>query len=499
MPEVSLRIPQIGEGLQEARLVAVLKQPGDTVKRDEAIYQMETDKAVMDVESPHEGRVVKWLADPDTVLKIGAEVMVMDVAGAAPTDSSETSVPGAEARQEGAANEVALKIPQIGEGLQEARLVSVLKEPGEKVARDEALYQMETDKAVMDVESPMAGTVVRWLAEPDTMLKIGADVVVLATEGGAAQAAAAKPAATTAAAPAAAPKATETGGQRRRDVPPRTRTYAKEKGVSDADLAGIPAAGGRLMPADIDAWLKGAGPASKTAVSASGKSFEEKAVPQKQRVLASRLQRGNQLVVPGMMSVVANWGGIEEVRAEIKRGGGDFQPSAFTMFAYCVAKAAGENPIVRTTLVGDDTFRTYHHIQLGIAVALPGDELVVAVVEDADKLSWREFATQAREKIDLARTGKDQANETVTLSITNMSGHQIREAMAVVVPPGAATIFLGEAYNGLSNETPGEFKVQRCANVGITIDHRIMNGVGGADVLLSIKRHVENIRELVTP
>src|SRR5215212_9121244 len=80
MPVVSLRIPQIGEGLLEARLVAVLKQPGDKVKRDEPIYQMETDKAVMDVESPYEGVLVEWLAPVDTILPIGGEVARMEVA-----------------------------------------------------------------------------------------------------------------------------------------------------------------------------------------------------------------------------------------------------------------------------------------------------------------------------------------------------------------------------------------------------------------------------------
>src|SRR5258706_12471230 len=73
MPTVSVRIPQIGEGLQEARLVAVLKQPGDKIKRDEPIYQMETDKAVMDVESPYEGRLSEWSAAVDTILPIGGE------------------------------------------------------------------------------------------------------------------------------------------------------------------------------------------------------------------------------------------------------------------------------------------------------------------------------------------------------------------------------------------------------------------------------------------
>src|SRR2546423_14514855 len=94
MPTVSVRIPQIGEGLQEARLVAILKQPGDMVKRDEPIYQMETDKAVMDVESPYEGELIEWLADVDTVLPIGAEVARMKIAeaGSPPPAPSRSSM-----------------------------------------------------------------------------------------------------------------------------------------------------------------------------------------------------------------------------------------------------------------------------------------------------------------------------------------------------------------------------------------------------------------------
>src|ERR1700679_1035891 len=91
---VSIRIPQIGEGLQEARILAFLKQPGDNVKRDEPIYQMETDKAVMDVESPYEGTLVEWLGEPDDLLAIGAEVARMEVAGAVsapvPTEEAPT-------------------------------------------------------------------------------------------------------------------------------------------------------------------------------------------------------------------------------------------------------------------------------------------------------------------------------------------------------------------------------------------------------------------------
>src|SRR5436305_12921730 len=87
MPTVSVRIPQIGEGLQEARLVAILKQPGERVKRDEPIYQMETDKAVMDVESPYEGKLVAWTSEVDTIRPIGGGGATMEEADGGSEDA----------------------------------------------------------------------------------------------------------------------------------------------------------------------------------------------------------------------------------------------------------------------------------------------------------------------------------------------------------------------------------------------------------------------------
>ena len=80
MPIISVRIPQLGEGLQEALLVDLLKQPGDEIKRDEPIYTMETDKATTDVESPYDGKLVEWLVETGTVLSIGTEIAKMEVA-----------------------------------------------------------------------------------------------------------------------------------------------------------------------------------------------------------------------------------------------------------------------------------------------------------------------------------------------------------------------------------------------------------------------------------
>lgn len=385
---------------------------------------------------------------------------------------------------------VSVRIPQIGEGLQEARLVAVLKKPGDTIKRDEPIYQMETDKAVMDVESPYEGVLASWSAPVDTILAIGAEVAKMEVADGVTEIPAAHGSPTSEAPVAVQQAAASVPAARRLDVPPRTRAYAKEKGVSDAQLAEIPASGSKLMPEDIDAFLSGGGAKSDSGVSSSGKSYNERELGQKQRLLSSRLVRGSQLVVPGTISVAANWAPIENLRGKVKQSGDAFQPSAFTMFAYCVALALKDHPMFRSTLVGDATLRTYDHAQLGIAVALPGDELVIAVVEDADSLKWRDFAEQARNKIDLARDGQDQANESVTMSLTNMQAFKLRDAVPVVVPPAVGTLFLGEPYTGLDPDSL-DLKPMRLVNLVLTFDHRLVNGVGAAEFLNAVRANVE--------
>jgi pyruvate dehydrogenase E2 component (dihydrolipoamide acetyltransferase) len=203
------------------------------------------------------------------------------------------------------------------------------------------------------------------------------------------------------------------------------------------------------------------------------------------------------LVVPGTITVAVDWEPLENMRARMKSQGGEFQPSAFTMFAYAVALALKDYPIFRSTLVNDNTLRTYDHVALGIAVGLPGDELVLAVVENADTLSWEDFAARMRDQIQLARTGQDQANEAVTMSLTNMQSFGLRDAVPVVVPPSVGTLFLGEVYNGLDQHA-SEIKLRRMANIALTFDHRVLNGVGASNFINKVKENVESIGGLVT-
>ena len=404
---------------------------------------------------------------------------------------------------------VSIRIPQIGEGLQEARLVAVLKQPGEKVKRDEPIYQMETDKAVMDVESPYEGTLTEWLAPVDTILPIGGEVAKMDVVGAVEEApahghgAAAGGSTAVIEAPAAAAPAT-TGPARNADVPPKTRAYAKEKGIAEDVLITIPAKGSKLLPADIDAFLSNGGgvlkaPAAKSkAPTGKAGAFSDSAVSNKQRILNSRMVRANQLVVPGTISCAINWEPIERARAQIKASGSSFQPSAFTIFAFAVAQTLKDHASFRTAMPNDETYRTYDHVQLGIAVGLDSGDLVTAVVEDADALSWKDFAMKTKEKIESARGGKDQVTEAVTISLTNMQNFGLRDAVPVVVSPSMATLFIGEIYNGLANDIVGAIKLQRTVNLGLTFDHRVVNGVGAANFLKAIKENAEGIDKLIS-
>ncbi len=508
MPLVSVNIPQIGEGLQEARVVAFLKKPGDKVRRDEPIYQMETDKAVMDVESPVEGTLVSWSAKVDDIVAIGGEIAKFEVSDGTEKGTEIKEVqsvlskeapmpptPVAPKKPAEGANIASLFVPQIGEGLQEARIVAFLKQPGDDIKRDDPIYQMETDKAVMDVESPYAGKLISWTAKVDDVIAIGAEVGMIQVGSGTEVVDAPSHGAPTTTAntfpPAISPKQSA-GEIRLQGIPPRSRAYAKEKGIAPETLVTVPFAGSKLMPADIDLFLAGGGTTNvvgTSQVSASGIKFTERQMPGKQRVLNSRMVRSNSLVVPGTMTVVTKWGPIEDERVKLKAGGGKFQPSGFTMFAYAVTKAMTEFPAFRSGLAGDDKIRTYDFVSLGIAVSLPGDELVIAVVDSADTFDWQDFASATRDRIALARSGKDQAHEAVTVSLTNMQAFGLRDAIPVVVAPSMATIFLGETFRDIDEAG----RLQKVVNVTMTFDHRLCNGVGAAEFLNKVKEYVENI------
>jgi len=397
MPIVSIRIPQMGEGLQEALLVQFHKQPGDTVRRDEAIYVMETDKATTDVESPYAGRLVEWLVKEGTVLPIGTQVATMEVQDSV----SDTPTPS-----------------HLGTG-------------------HSSLGSNSTGKEVAQSAQGLD-------------LDLGED------------------------------SANSSGSI---SIPPRTRKLLKEKGLLDI-AASIPRRGNKLMPEDVERYME-----SQTQSASSPEVphdlYDEAPVSKQQITLNYRLHRSVQTTVPVTLVCEIDWTALHSARRQIKESSG--KQTGFALMLWCVVQALAKHPRFRTSLVGDSTvYRTYKQVNLGVAVALPEDSLVTAAIHGADQMTRDVFFQTLAQKIELARQRVDQADPSITMSVSNIGTASMRLGIPAIVSPAVATLALGEVFDAPVPKGDG-FAFQKRALLTLAFDHRIINGVGAAAFMNDLK------------
>jgi pyruvate/2-oxoglutarate dehydrogenase complex dihydrolipoamide acyltransferase (E2) component len=351
-------------------------------------------------------------------------------------------------------------VPQMGEGLQEVLVVELLKKPGEFVRRDEPFYSMETDKATLDVECPEEGTLVEWLAVEGETLAIGAPVCRIETA-------------------TAAPSPSPASEADLRSLSPRVRAYAREKGVSETDLVRIPAPSGKLMPEDIDAFL-----ADKPASPVAKEAWIERPISPQDKTFIYRLKRSAEQVIPATAKRQVAWEPVREFADRQKAKNPDAAPSAFNCVAHAIARAVADHPKFRSTLIREEIIREHPHVNLGIGVAVPTGELVVAVVPNADALTFEEFVAVSKKNIALARTGQDQATDATQLVLTYMGHYEIVDAVPVLVAPAAATLFIG---------SPFDQGGKQIVNFVLTFDHRLVHGVEAAAFLKTVAKNVESL------
>jgi pyruvate dehydrogenase E2 component (dihydrolipoamide acetyltransferase) len=382
---------------------------------------------------------------------------------------------------------ISIRIPQMGEGLQEALLVQFLKQPGEMVRRDEAIYVMETDKATTDVESPYAGRLVEWLVKEGTVLPIGTEVATMevgASVADAPHSSHPSPTASGSSQLATGPSQSEASANESSDsessvlIPPRTRKMLKEKGLLEiADR--IPRRGNKLMPEDVDRYLE------TTRATGEDTQYDEVPVSKQQITLNYRLHRSVQTTVPVTLVCEVDWTALHNARKQVKESSG--KQTSFAMMLWCVVRALAKHPRFRTSLVGDSTvYRTYRRVNLGVAVALPEDALVTAAIHAADQMSRQEFFEALTQKIELARQGVDQADPSITLSVSNIGTASMRIGIPAIVTPAVATLALGEVFDHPVPKGDG-FAFEKRALLTLAFDHRIINGVGAAAFMNDLK------------
>ncbi|MFF9778180.1 amino acid adenylation domain-containing protein [Streptomyces sp. NPDC013978] len=363
--------------------------------------------------------------------------------------------------------ESVLSVPRLGEGIVEVRIVRFLKQPGDTVAKDEVVYEMEHDKAAVEIESPVAGTLGEWLVEVGDTVPIGGSVgrIVPAPHEPPGTAGPDTPAAERAGHEAPGASVRGVPGRRpagTRRIPPRTRAHARRLGIDESLLPTVPAQGSSLMPADLQRYIArqgdGEGPAEAR--------FTDVAQSDRQRVLNRALLAARDHVVPAVVSALVD---EETLQAALRQHRGTRFSTAFQAFAHHAARcaAAPEAARLRSRRLDPGTLRVHEHVDLGIAVATDEADLTVAVVRAADTLQADEFDGQYAQAVEEALGGRSQADGRVTLLLSHLGDRGPDLAVPVVVPPAVATLFLGGV------EDTGTRAVRRMV---LAFDHTVLNG-----------------------
>ncbi|MCW3054524.1 MAG: branched-chain alpha-keto acid dehydrogenase subunit [Chthonomonadales bacterium] len=340
----------------------------------------------------------------------------------------------------------ALLVPQLGEGLREVRLVKRLKSVGEFVAMDEVLYEVETEKAIVQVESSLAGTIVAWRFEEDDDVPVHGEIVEI-----------------------------EPQTSKSVRIPPRTRAFARTEGISPEELRKIPIYDRVLQIADVTEW--------QAAHSPHARDYQDVPLSPRQKDFNRRAFGDASIPISATIRRPLDWEIVTSVQERLHRHYPDLILSEFQILAYVIAQATQDNFRFRSKLLNRETLRRYDHLDMGFAIRLPGDELTTAVIRKADTLPFQALSAAITSGMKDAIRGREALPDAqTTLLLSSLAAYGVVDAIPVLIAPAAAVLFIGSPY-----PTPEGKRV----NLVLTFDHRIVNGVGAAIFLEAIENELK--------
>ncbi len=519
------KLPPLGDNIEEAQVVSVMVAEGDDVAVEHEIIEVETDKAVTPVPVDVAGRITKiHIGEGDTV-KPGDLIATIESNGAPGNESAAPAEDTAPAAPAPSGDAVEFGLPFMGDGIDEAQVVSVMVSVGDAVDVEAEIVEVETDKAVTPVPIDVAGTIQAiHVGEGDTV-KPGTPLVTITPGSGAAGKAASQPATATPtpapAAPAATPSAPAAPAQPQSPpaqvsvasgapdggpvfAAPNVRKFAREVGVDITRVTGT-GPGGRITQDDVKARAR-TQPAA--AAGGGGVSIADAPLPDftgqgeveatKMSMIAKKTAEHMALcwaTIPHVtLHDTVDVTDLEEFRQSqrkrVEKAGGKLTVTA--ILVKLITSALKEFPIVNASI---DTanqqiiYKKYYHI--GVAADTPRG-LVVPVIRDADQQSLTNVSVQLGEMAAKARDGKLAIEDMqgATFTITNLGGMGIGHFTPIVNHPEAAILGVGRAV-----PTPvyvdGQLQQRLMMPLSLSFDHRLVNGADGARFMQWLKRAVE--------
>ena len=328
-----------------------------------------------------------------------------------------------------------ITVPVMGEGIRNAKVVSLLKKQGDAIALDDELCEVETDKAVYPIQSSFVGAMGEWKTKVGDMVDIGQELGTIIT-----------------------------GEPSFAD-----QFEAAAEASSDAVEAAVPS---RKRPEDA--------PDDRRRYSGI------------EPALSPTITRKLSRVIPANLQIDARWEAIRDAREISKKNDDNNAPSPSAMIAWSVVRAMEKHAPFRRLILEDDQIVQNDDFDLGVAVAMEEDRLATAVVNDANRKSWREFIKAYEDSVAATRAGRvDAMNAPVV--ITSLGAFGVKAGAPIVVPPSVGTLFIGTAHRELiSNKNKNESA--EIITLSLTFDHRVVNGAGAAAFANEIRNQIEGFK-----
>lgn len=551
---IEFKLPEVSEGVTSVDIAEVKVAEGDVIEAGAAICEVETDKAVAEINCPHAGRISRVLVKTGQKVPIGQVLVVIEAADpasgaakataptpAAASNSKTSSTPQTPSQQVAAPSAgvaatietggvekvVEFLLPEVSEGVKTVDVASVNVKTGEVISAGAAVCEVETDKAVAEINCPHGGTVTAVHVKPGTTIPIGEPLISIRTLTAAsgravssvkapdsAPAAASQPVSATPRPAIEAPsgKATET----RAPAPagPATRRLARKLGVDLHQVKGT-AGGGRITIDDVEAYVRerlkqAALPAAASApgfgivAAAPLPDFSKFGPIEKQpmnkifRVAAASLHTAWVTIPHVTQHDLADITELESARKRYVKS----NPNApkITMTAIMIKAVVGAlkaYPNVNSSVdmqSGELIIKHYYHI--GVAVDTPNG-LVVPVIRNCDQKNVLQVASELTDVAVRARDRKLKTEEMqgATFTITNLGGIGGTAFTPIVNYPEVAILGLSRGINQLVLED-GQVSERLMLPLSLSYDHRAINGADAARFIVKLSSSLSNFFEL---
>ncbi len=398
-----------------------------------------------------------------------------------------------------------VRLPQLGQTMEEGTIVNCLIKVDDEVQKGDVIFEIETDKATLEMESPAEGFVKHILVEVDETLEVGTPLLILGDkdeevpqsfidslkEGAPTAAAQATPAVEATPAEPPKPEPQPSTPASRIMASPRAKKLAEEFNVDLTTITGTGPAG-KITEQDVKeaAASKPAKPAAPPAVTGEAKLGATIPLNRLQKITAERMLKSKREIPCFYLTVKADVTDLVELRIKLNQAG-DVKISYNDFIIKAVATGLERYPIMTGQLDGQ-TIKLAQAIHIGLAISVP-DGLVAPILKDVAKKDIKQIARDNQALVEKARNNKLAPTdlEGGCITVSNLGAFGIDNFIPIVVPGQCSILGIGQITDTCVPDNEN-IMVRKLMNMTLSVDHKVANGAYAAQFLDFVRKLLED-------